>query len=281
MKIAAVVVLYHPMDEIYRILKAIRGQFDKIFYIDNSDRINDYLQRLSCKDSEISYFFGGGENKGLAYALDYGCRRAENEGYRYVCLLDQDTYLSKDCMDKLSAVMQNEENVGLTAPNVINMRRNDSGHLAICGEPLYPNVTESVAWAITSGSLIDLKTYKKVGGIDTRLFIGQIDQDYCCRLLSYGYDIKRIGDALIYQEVGRLRIINFFGRKIKDPQYPKERYFYMFRNERYLRRKWGKAYKRQKVKLWKYLVIIILASQERSKKLSACVEGWHMGKDME
>lgn len=216
----------------------------------------------------------------MSHALNFGCKCAENENYRYVCLLDQDTYLSEDCIGKLENAMWNYENVGLVAPNVINMRRDNSGQLVVCGKPLYPNVTESAAWVITSGSLIDLEIYKKVGGMDTKLFIGQIDQDYCCRLLSYGYDIKRVGDALIYQEAGRLRIINFFGRQIKDPQYSKERYFYVFRNERYLRRKWGKTYDRQKVKLWKYVIIIILAGQECTEKLLECVKGWHLGRDM-
>lgn len=63
MRIAAVVVLYHPTYEIYLLLEAIRRQFDKIFYIDNSEKINDKLQKLSCQDDKISYFFGGGKTE--------------------------------------------------------------------------------------------------------------------------------------------------------------------------------------------------------------------------
>lgn len=69
-------------------------------------------------------------------------------------------------------------------------------------ESLYPEYVLEPIWVITSRCIVNISDYVKVGGFDKKLFIGQIDKDYCCNLNSQNKKIIRIGNANIYQEAG-------------------------------------------------------------------------------
>lgn len=278
-KKAAIVVLYNPSIEILKTNMSYEKQFDRIYYIDNTDNIEGNSQSIveEIKKKDNTYYISIGYNSGLAKALIKGCKLAKDDGFQYVCLLDQDTYLEENYVTNLISFF-NIENVALVCSNIKNLARDHNGKLYI--ERVVYSERESgfCNFAITSGSIIDLEIYEKIGGFDEKLFIAQIDQDYCCKLEYNGYKLYRNTDIYIFQEQGKLRIYRILGRRIGDPQYSPLRYYYMFRNERYLRKKWGANYKSFRVCLWHYVVVILLVSDKKIRKLNMCIKGWFDGK---
>ena len=272
MGVVGIVVLFNPGDEVISIYESYKYQFEKIIFIDNSEKKNtDVINFLESDKKNIYYSKNG--NIGLAKALAYGCELALKLGFKYACLLDQDTFVENNCISELTKYIL-DDRVGLVAPNIKFMIRDANNKLVINKVLDSVNRNKYVNFAITSGSLIDLTIYKRIGGIDKELFIGQIDQDYCTNLNKNGYYLYRVGSAFIQQEAGKGKICKFLNKKIVDPQYPANRYYYIFRNEIYLRRKWGCQYNINKVNLLKYLIIIVFCAKNKVSSLYGCVCGF-------
>ncbi len=275
MEVIGIVVLFNPEDEIIDIYKSYKKQFEKVIFVDNSIKINTKFINLIKSDRDNLYY-SFNENIGLSRALDFGCKIAIKQGFEYACLLDQDTYVEEKCILELKKYIRKNQ-VALVAPNIKFMIRDKNNKLSINRilDPLEEN--KYVNFAITSGSLIDLKVYKKIGGVDTNLFIGQIDQDYCTNLIKNNFYIYRVGNSFIQQEAGKSKVYKIFNKEILNPKYPAFRYYYIFHNERYLRKKWGKIYDINKVNLWKYIIIILFFEKDRFKLLYQCILGFYSG----
>lgn len=278
MKLVGIVILYNPSKEIFDIYKNLTEQIDSLIYIDNSDVSNKSILSFFNKKENCIYH-AMKKNVGLAKALIYGCDMAIKMGYTHAILFDQDTWLAKDSIYLM--IKENiKYNASLISPNIYNLYRDQNNNLKLMENAIYEKKVRYVDWTITSGSIIDLNVYNNIGGFDSKLFIGQIDQDYCCKLYKNGYKVLLVGNAFIYQEAGKIIVHNLFYKRINDPNYTRIRYYYIFRNERYLRKKWRNYYKRQKVHLWKYLLIIVLYSKNKFLFLYSCIKGWHDGINM-
>lgn len=200
-----------------------------------------------------------------------------NLGYTHVLLLDQDTLFDKQTINLMKDNVCDQYTI--ICPNM-RMIVNENNKKIILDETVYSLKNEVVDFCITSGSLINIEDYYDVGGIDTNLFIGQIDQDFCCKLKNNNKKILRIGNAIIFQEAGNATEHKLLNRKIKVPNYSPIRYFYYFRNERYLRKKYGKKYNSFKVALYKYFIMVLLFEKEKFKKICQMIIGYYNGNKM-
>lgn len=121
--------------------------------------------------------------------------------------------------------------------------------------------------------MFHVELYNKVGAFDEKLFVGQVDQDFCYRVYKTGGKIIRMASAYIYQEAGNTRRISLGTRDIHIPNLSAMRYYYIFRNELYLRKKWGKSYKDYKVNLLVYLVCILFFEKQKLYKVREILRG--------
>lgn len=272
--IYGVVVLYNPnFSEVKKNISSYIKYLDRLYCIDNSDVNNS----IFFSGSKFRYVFNQNDG-GLAKALAYGCSLAIEDGAEILVTLDQDTMFQEKSLEKLISVVCGNKEVVAT-PNIKRIVR-CNGERKFKNEAMYPLKNEKVSWAITSGTVFSASLYNDIGGFDRKLFIGQIDQDFCTAVYRSGYSILRIGTAFIYQELGNATEHHFLWKKVYAPNLLPNRYYYVFRNERYLRKKWGKYYKKNKVELYKYIVVVILYERHKYRKLQLMLQGFRDGRKM-
>lgn len=270
-KSAAVVVLYNPNQEVRYNIEEYRKEFYRVYCVDNSLKQN---KRIA--DFENTLYIPLYKNTGVAYALNVGCKKAISDGCDTITLFDQDTFCpaltAKELINQMNKEMINGK-LAVVAPNIKYIYRDANGKRILSEDEIYNENSSMPAWVITAGSTFRAETYKRLKGFDDKLFIGQIDCEFCYRLKHSLGDIRLLHKFYIYQELGNTKIKKIFKKKLHIPNMMAMRYYYLFRNEIYLRKKWGKSYEPFKIRLYKYFGCIIFFEKEKKKKLRACMKG--------
>ena len=274
--VSAVVVLYNPTEEVLVNIRSYAAEVDKIYCIDNSERENSFIKEIK----NIEYI-ALHKNTGIAYALNIGCEKAINDGMDVIVTFDQDTVCEKNTIHALLTTLKRINTPVIVAPNIKYIYRSKgTGERIFSDEKMFPVGNEYVNWVITSGSMFRSSTFDLIGKFDTRLFISQVDQDFCYRLKQNGGKVYRVGYAYIYQEPGNTKKKKIGNKIIHIPNQDKKRYYYLFRNEVYLRKKWGDSYKKFYVSRYKYIISIVYIEKNKIQKILACINGSIKGKNM-
>ncbi|MGC4038025.1 MAG: hypothetical protein QM764_18835 [Chitinophagaceae bacterium] len=103
-------------------------------------------------------------------------------------------------------------------------------------EPLF--VEENAV--ITSGSLMNLSIWNHAGGFDQKLFIDEVDHEYCYRVKSSGYRVIRIPEVHLSHQLGTKKEAGYGGivNKTKRTIHSPHRVYFMVRNYLYVRTKY-------------------------------------------
>ncbi len=217
LKVYAVIVTYKVDFVILnKIIKVLNPSCEKIVLINNdiSPLIIDNNPKIIIQELH--------ENMGLAYAQNVGMNLAFKEGADFVLQLDQDCMPSNDMVENLLIAYQNliknGRKVGLLGPGLNNANNNIKNKLNI------HKVTEIAS----SGALIPKKTYLKIGGMMTELFIDRVDFEYCWRASKYGLETYIVDDAILKRHCGEY-IFQKYGLIRMHVNSPLRRY-YLFRN---------------------------------------------------
>lgn len=240
------IVLYNPdIDKLIKNYNSISNQVDMVILIDNNSiNITDIRDLFSTAENVV--FIENKKNLGIATALNQISGRAKSLGYDWVYLLDQDSISSPTVIKSYKNIVDNE-NVALLTPYIVDINK-----ISLKEFKLFelPKVSE-VDWAITSGSLIKLDVWEKVGKFTDDLFIDAVDIDYSIRLRIDGYRQLRINSEYLLQEVGNAEpTIIFRPHKDNSGKWSWKRYYrtnhslirqyYMVRNNIILARKYRK-----------------------------------------
>lgn len=264
-----VIVLYNPnIEEVLENIASYIDDLDELICIDNSDKKIDVNVFNSNK---IIYIYMK-KNIGLARALKYGVDYAIKKGAKYVAQFDQDSILEKNALKILLKIIRKDNNIGIVGPNISLIYRTGNKRV-YSQEKKFDRSTKDVDWLITSGSILNCDAYIKIGGFDEKLFISGIDRDVCCKMKASNYRIVMCGSCTLYQEAGNTKEVCFFGKKVHPPYLDDKRYYYIFRNELYLRHKHKKTYRNIKTNLFKYLVCILLFENNKMVKIHYVIKG--------
>lgn len=204
--IFAVIVTYNPNSSLIRLYDSIKNQADEICVIDNNSCNKSsvsILKELENKNISVIY---NKENVGVAAALNQGIKIAIDKKYEWVLTLDQDSEFLPNTYKLLLESYENLEDKNKTmivAPKAIeriNLKETNK------------NITDykNVVWAdvtlnLTSGSLIKIEAFNKIGFYDDKLFIEQVDNDFCYRLIKNNYKIKVTKNINFIQEIGNAK----------------------------------------------------------------------------
>ena len=175
------------------------------------------------ENQKVTYIWNG-QNMGLAYALNQGAELAINEGWRYLLTLDQDSAVESGMVEALLSVTGELEHrkIGILAPGeLIGLYLTPFGNR---------NLKKSLTvW--TSGSLLSLAAYQKVGPFRDDLFIDFVDHEYCLRLSAAGFGIYRVRGARMTHGYGEdCRKTSLFGRSFWITNHSPLRRYYIMRN---------------------------------------------------
>lgn len=267
--IAALIVTFNPEGDFLDRLRAIADQVHYVIIVDNNS-YDDIRQRLDEEISKKTEIIRNDSNLGVATALNQGVQAAMARGYAWVLMLDQDTQVLGDMIGGLTSLhdecpFRNE--VGIIAANSeseisrIRYLRGGKGNKRYVEHPT----------AMTSGSLLAVGAYQKVGRFRDDFFIESVDTEYCLRLRKHGYRVIVSCDPLMIHAAGRMEEHSFLGRKVLVGNHAPWRYYFMVRNFLMTVRKYFFA--ETKWSLWSFRCLIVmilkvcLYEDNRGKKL--------------
>ncbi len=222
-KIAGVVTLYNPTDEDIKNISTYIDDIDRLYIIDNTEG-KDNEDRIP-KNKKIKYLFKN-ENVGVATALNLGAKMAIEEGYKYLLTMDQDTTFKPGVLDKLKEVIKEQDmkNIALVTP-WHNTKLLDKKPKEEYDDPHD---------VMTSGNILNLDIYQKIGGFKDWMFIDGIDIEYCLNLRKHGYKIVRVVKAEIEHNLGDIKYKHFLGKEYICNNYSPIRRYYIMRNNHYI-----------------------------------------------
>lgn len=220
-KLASVVVLYNPSQENINNISLYKKEVDRIYIVDNTD---DNIKRIN--NTQKLKYIKLGENKGIACALNIGAKKAIEDGYEWLLTMDQDSKMTEDIIVKMKdfLISTKEENIGLISPYQDIDSKED-------------NISEDIEDMIevmTSGNIINLDAYKKIGGFKDWLFIDCVDTDYCMNLHKHGYKVLRLNRIVMKHELGNLVVHKLFNKEYPCYNHNPIRRYYIVRNNLYI-----------------------------------------------
>ena len=196
--VAAVVVLYRPEPDMVFNLSGYASDFGRVWAIDNSEEPDAQIVAAISAIPKVEYVSMHG-NSGLGAALNAGIERAKDAGFEWAVTLDQDSSPAARMLFELSrcaSSCSDTHEVGLISP----VLRLENGQEAIGHEGCRDALT-----AITSGSLVSVSAWEKVGRFDKGLFIDQVNHEFCLRLHAAGLAVLECGLAFLEHRMGDMR----------------------------------------------------------------------------
>ena len=291
-KVLAVIVSYNPnIADLVNNLKAVTEQGASVLLVDNASENQDELSRAIPASSSLEVSLQAA-NLGLGGAHNIGIDYANQQGFDYVLLLDQDTQLHQDTLVKLLTAHQSKTNQGVMVSAVgcsyAHGRKKQSEYIRFgrlkftrhTGDEQDQDGCVATDFLISSGSLFSLAALDAIGPMDEGLFIDHIDTEWFLRAGAKGWQAYGVCDALMHHGLGETaHAVRLAGRDRDVPQHKPFRYYYIFRNSIAL---YARSYPNR---LWKWndvqrltmmLIMFGLLKPPRWQNLAMMLKGvWH------
>ena len=158
---------------------------------------------------------------------------------------------------------------------------NDTIGIITCGIEYNGQMTKEeqeptyVKECIQSGAFLNVKIAHRLGGMDSKMFIDQVDFEYCYRLRKVGYSILQIGGLTLSHNLGDLKLKKIGPITLYIGNHSAFRKYYMARNAVYchlIHPEWrtkGYCFK----KITGLLLKSILFEDDKINKVNAIVRG--------
>lgn len=263
----AVVVWYLPTTEMLDNIKACLDQVDRVLVVDNSPTVDaELVEHLGSLGAEHLWMGG---NKGIAAALNAGCREAIARGYAWALTLDQDSTPPPALTSGLLECLAGESN----STAIIAPEWQQEGGLEVVPE----NACVDIDMAMTSGNLLLLDAFESLGGFREDLFIDQVDNEFCMRAKRAGWRVVQNKGVVLLHRMGAMERV-YFPVPCYVMNYSPVRRYYMVRNILALRREYGVEFpgwlETERNHWRKEIVKIVLAEPNRLRKLHLMWLGW-------
>ncbi len=266
--IAGVVVLFNPDENVLSNIKTYSESLDKLYIIDNSEKESEFLIDIE-KLSKTKYLKENG-NIGMSGALNKASELAIKYGYKFLLTMDQDSEAPKNMIEKMMEFLNSTDikNIAIISPfhKYENYRREQKR-----------NGAEEVLVLPTSGNLLNLAAFEKIGKFLDFLFIDYVDIEFCLRARKMGYKIIQLNNVLLKHPLGNLIERNFFVKRIAVTNHSPIRLYYRIRNRIYVIKKYFFTFPGYILSVIKMIfgdiVKIFIYEKYKIEKLKAVVAG--------
>ena len=261
--IASVVIWYEPQIDYLANLDSYSSYVGHTYIIDNSSKSHE---EWVVSKRAVTYVWLGG-NHGIARALNSGCKLAYDAGFQFVLTMDQDSVFDSDVVN----TYLEEANVAFNDKVLAMVGVTFQGS----GIQPYNGYVERNS-VITSGSLLRLSSWSSIGGFEEKLFIDQVDHEFCYRLKRNGYHIFIDTNITLCHQVGSPLRKKILGYTVLTTNHPWVRRYYQVRNSLYLRHKYpeyAKPFPTYLYDLLYHCLGIILVERGSGKKIKAVLYG--------
>jgi rhamnosyltransferase len=220
-EVLAVVVSYNGLHKTRQTVDALRGQVGNVHIVDNGSE-PESLEVLAVLEREGGVSVARlGTNAGVGHALNLGVKRARELGCAWLLTMDQDSVADGGMIAAYRAALEQNPRWACLTPRIADHGRDEAATAGV------------VAYAITSGNLVRVDLFDRVGSYDEGFFIDCIDFDFCLRLRRAGCSVHRVPGAVMQHQLGEPVGVPDFVRKIYALHPPARRY-YATRNYLYL-----------------------------------------------
>ncbi|MBC5992108.1 glycosyltransferase family 2 protein [Pontibacter cellulosilyticus] len=266
--IAGVVVLYNPDSEVLNNLRSYCNSISKLYIVDNSECPSEELiVNLKLINAEYIPF---NQNQGIAKALNIGASRAIEDGFDWLLTMDQDSEATKGMVQELINSTGNfdRNSIGIVSPQHI-----------LDSKPVHKSFdVEEVTVVMTSGNLLNLKAYQKVGPFRDDFFIDYVDHEYCLRLKYYGYKILVNHKAILNHQLGQNKAYNALGKTVTTTHHNCTRRYYITRNRLQVLKEYKELfpeyYKTELRNNIKELIKVFFFENNKFGKLKSIIRGY-------
>jgi rhamnosyltransferase len=217
----AVVVSYNGRESTRRTILALLGQVGHIHVVDNgSDADSIEILDSLARENRIS-IDRLGKNRGVGHALNLGVAHARRIGCTWLLTMDQDSVVDSGTIEAYRSAILFDRQVASLSPRT-SAKASDT-------DAKYVNIDS----AITSGNLVHISVFDKIGLYDEGFFIDCIDFDFSLRLRRAGYKLLRVQNAEMRHQLGELTSLPTYVTRFYA-QHSATRRYYMTRNYLYL-----------------------------------------------
>ena len=228
LKVAGVSILYNPDENIISNILSYLNQVEILYVVDNSDekaknRNIDFKSFAQIRTLEKK------GNLGIGVALNKSAKKAIEEGYDLLLTMDQDSRITDNLVNEMVKEFEKDEKIGILAPFVI--------HVENPRKPANSGL-EKITVAMTSGCIIRLSAYEKIGGFLEKFFIDYVDNEFCLRMISSGYKVLQLNSVYLYHKLGNTKPRNFIFKKVFPTNHSPLRWYYRTRNRLYVYHKY-------------------------------------------
>ena len=222
--VAGCVVLFNANIDVLNNIETYQIYVNKLFIIDNSSSPNPLIVDYVDGKSNIVYI-PLNDNTGIANALNVACELALNEGFEWILTMDQDSkFVSKEIFDYDYKKMQRDGVAIVAAAYTKNVNRK-----VFENENLL-----SVNTVITSGNILQLEAWLKVGKFKNFMFIDEVDNEFCLRLKLASYLILVTRQLGLSHNLGEKISATFIYKNLLITIHSPLRVYYMVRNTFYI-----------------------------------------------
>lgn len=228
--ISAVIVTFFPDSSFPERVSRIARQVDQVVIVDNNS--NKKIQRVleGIKNSYVKvHLIRNDKNVGVATALNIGFRWARDRHYAWALTFDQDTVVEEFMVPKLiqaHKLFRDKDKIA-----VIGSNRIDPNSQRIMVSKKGPDVfLREEKTLISSGSLMSIDVFNKIGPFRDEFFIDSVDHEYCLRARAKGYKNLIVLEPLMKHTIGQGEVHFIIGKKIQASNHAPFRWYFITRN---------------------------------------------------
>ena len=224
--VCAVVVTYRPNETVVEHLRNILPQVQRLVVIDNAST-DDEISPVRAASSALRFhLIENSVNLGIAEALNQGVRWAIDQQYRWVILFDQDSAVTPGFIEQMFEAWDTHaarERLASSQPRCVDPKTGSELHIprAVDGSPIFP---------MTSGSLMPVWIFDRIGWFASEYFIDLVDWEYAFRVRAAGFLIAQSNRAKLWHSPGNPAELRVLGRAFPHSRHDAMRRYYISRN---------------------------------------------------
>lgn len=235
MRVAGVVILYHPDDTVVQNIQSYLPHVEKLYVADNTEgKMSDIALQLSAQN-KVQLLYDG-SNEGIAKRLNEAASIAIKEGFQWLLTMDQDSRFEEGSLQNYFSCADNYLHKNKTA--MFGVEHEKEKEISQSCEPVEKNRL------ITSGSLLNITLFQTVGKFNEQLFIDEVDFEYCYRARLKNHLIVQFQNIFLTHAIGvssqhhSLKNLRVTKRALHSPK----RMYFMVRNFLYVNRIYKKQF---------------------------------------
>lgn len=213
--VIVVILTYNHFDDTKECLESVyKSKYErfKVILVDNGstdrtpEKVRQQFPDVILIENKQNLGVPGGYNVGFRHALE--------DNADYILMLNNDTVILPDMMNKLVIQAEQDQNIGMVMPKVLYHGTDDqvwsSGGRYRSFPPAILMTTRgsedqlrTIEYAPSCALLISARTFKKAGLFDPGYFFMFDDWDFSERVRAHGFNIVYYPDAYMWHKVSR------------------------------------------------------------------------------